>query len=150
MAVQLIDKNSHYDGNAQLATFTADGSGYLSTTSTYANMPKVAVGTGPVKLSMSPSGKLLAVAENHGLQVFHFNGANPITPYTGVLTTASIDQIFWDNNNHLYATSYSPATNQSTLFVFGVTPNWHGVAPGSPYTINGVVRGLIVQPKPWY
>jgi 6-phosphogluconolactonase (cycloisomerase 2 family) len=150
MSVQLIDKNSHYDGPAQIATFTADSSGYLNTTSTYANMLKVAGSVGGVALSMSPSGKLLAVAGNRGLQVFHFNGANPVTPYTGLLTTASINQIFWDNNNHLYATSFSPASNQGKLFVFGVTPNWHGVAPGSPYTINGAVRGLIVQPKPWW
>jgi hypothetical protein len=35
---------------------------------------------------MSPSGKLLAVAGTTGLQVFHFNGSNPIKPYTGLLT----------------------------------------------------------------
>lgn len=34
---------------------------------------------------------------------FHFNGASPATPYTGLLTSSEVDQVSWDNANHLYA-----------------------------------------------
>ena len=74
-------------------------------------------------LKMSPSGKLLAVGGSDGrgeggLQIFHFNGAQPITRYTGLLTNAEIDQFYWDNADHLYAISSHPGK----LFVFTVTP----------------------------
>ena len=39
------------------------------------------------------------------MQVFHFNGAAPITKYSKVLTTAPINWIRWDKANHLYALS---------------------------------------------
>jgi hypothetical protein len=64
------------NGPNQLGVFTADNSGNLTTTSTDKNMPKVAVGD--VSLKMAPSGKLLAAFGDKGLQVFHFNGGEPI------------------------------------------------------------------------
>ena len=88
----------------------------LSTSSTYKNMPAVAVGNVNY-LKMAPSGKLLVVAGSEGLQVFHFNGASPITKFTGQLTKMPIDQCFWDNANHLYAISDSAGK----LFVFTIT-----------------------------
>jgi hypothetical protein len=128
-------------GPYQLATYTVNSStGAVSTSSTYANMPSVKVGT-ITALAMSPSGKLLAVAGTSGLQVFHFNGAGPITAYTGLMSTAEMDQIFWDNDNHLYAIGNS--TNK--LAVFTVTPtSWSWV---DTYTVKEPV-GLIVQPLP--
>jgi WD40 repeat protein len=93
-------------------------------------------------LKMSPSGKLLAVAGSAGLQVFHFNGSDPITHYTARLTTNSIDQMFWDNANHLYAISRS--TNK--LFVFTITSYSAKQAPGSPYTI-AVPMNMAVLPR---
>jgi hypothetical protein len=122
------------DGASQLATYTADTSGNLTTASSYANMPKVAV-AGLVDISISPSGKLLAVVGTGGLQIFHFNGADPITRYTGLLTkdgADQLDQVFWDSDNHLYAISQSAGK----LFVFTVTPTSYSQAPGSPYTIT--------------
>jgi hypothetical protein len=119
------------DGAYQLAVYTADISGNLSTKSTYSNMPKVAVGT-VSSISISPSGKLLAIAGTAGVQVFHFNGASPITHYTGVLNSDNINQVSWDNDNHLYAVS--PASGK--LFVFTVTATNCTEAPGSPYTIT--------------
>ena len=136
------------DGPTQLAVYTADSSGNLTTTSTYMNMPKTAVvptsgGTYGVNDTwMSPSGKLLAVAGSLGLQVFHFNGANPITHYTGLLTKNAVDQVYWDNANHLYAISSSAGL----LYVFTVTPTSVTQAPGSPYSIPGA-GSLIVLPK---
>jgi hypothetical protein len=127
------------DGPAQIATYTVDTSGNLTTTSTRDNMPATAVGT-VTDINMAPSGKLLAVGGTAGLQVFHFNGGNPATHYTGLLTNNQIGEFFWDNANHLYA------IGASKLFVFTVTPTTFSQAPGSPYTI-GNPQGIIVQPR---
>jgi len=131
-------------GPTQLAVYTTDGSGGQTTASTYENMPDVALGW-VSDMNMSPSGKLLAVAGNGatspGLQVFHFNGANPITHYTGVLTTAPIDQVHWDNSSHLFAISKSAGK----LFVFTVTPTSVSQAPGSPYSIDSPQR-IAIRP----
>jgi hypothetical protein len=90
---------------------------------------------------MAPSGKLLAVAGTTGLQVFHFNGSSPMTPYTGLLTNAPIGQVFWDNANHLYALSRSGGK----LYVFTVTPTAHLQAPSSPHTITNP-QDIVVLP----
>jgi WD40 repeat protein len=119
------------DGAYQLAVYTADSSGNLSTKSTYSNMPKVAVGT-VSSISVSPSGKLLAIAGTAGLQVFHFNGASPITHYTGLLNGDNISQVSWDNDNHLYA--ISPSSGK--LLVFTVTTTKYCEVSGSPFTIT--------------
>jgi WD40 repeat protein len=115
----------------QLATYTADKSGNLTTNNTRFNMPKTAV-SWITDIAMSPSGKLLAVGGTAGLQVFHFNGGKPITHYTRVLTKDEINQVFWDNDNHLYAISGA----SGKLFVFTVTPTSAKQAPGSPYAIT--------------
>src|SRR5262249_28641209 len=97
IAVQPLTGNWDSAGPWQLATYTVNNSsGNLTTSSTYKNMPKVLVGT-VADYWMSPSGKFLAVGGTAGLQIFHFNGAKPITKYTGLLTTTGVDQIFWDN-----------------------------------------------------
>jgi len=132
------------DKPPQLASYTADSKGNLSTTSTSANMPPTAV-VDVTDLGMSPSGLLLAVSGSGGLQVFHFNGPKPITHDTGLLTTAEVDQLFWDNQNHLYAIGRT----SNKLWVFTVTPTSYVQAPGSPYTINAPIA-IIVQPMPRY
>jgi hypothetical protein len=129
-------------GPLQLASYTADAIGNLKTTNTHSNMPATLI-AGPSDLKMSPSGKLLAIAGQEGLQIFHFNGARPITHYTGLLTSYTINQMFWDNNNHLYAISQS----SSKLFVYTITPTGYQMAPGSPYTISSP-DDIIVQPLP--
>jgi hypothetical protein len=141
-AVQEINWNSWQPvGPPQLATYTANGSGDLTTKSTYWNMPATAVKY-TSDIQMSPSGKLLADAGAAGLQVFHFNGANPIKHYTGLLTQDPVDQMFWDNANHLYAISRSAGK----LYVFTVTPTSVSQAPGSPYAITNP-QNIIVLPK---
>ena len=112
----------------QLAVYTADNSGNLTTTSTSSNMPKVAVGA-VNDVWASPTGKLLAVGGASGLQIFHYNGANPITKFTGALVTTSIDQVFWDNANHLYAISQKAGK----LYVFTVTSTGATQATGQWY-----------------
>ncbi len=127
-------------GPVQIAVFTADQNGNLSTKSTYKDMPATKI-QNPYDMKMSPSGKLLAVAGQEGLQIFHFNGAHPVTHYTGLLTKEPINQMFWDNNNHLYAISYTAGQ----LLVFTITPTRHAKAPGSPHAIAGA-QDIIVQP----
>jgi hypothetical protein len=139
----------------QLASYTMDSSGNLTTTNTYRNMPAPSVY--PSVMNMSPSGKLLAVASptgysgsgcncgnaswgTAGLQVFHFNGGSPITHYTATLTKTPINSVHWDNANHLYALSYSTGK----LYVYTVTPTSITPVSGSPYTI-GSPTGLFVR-----
>jgi hypothetical protein len=132
------------DGPPQIAVYTADTSGNLTTHSTYENMPISAVGY-VQDMAMSPSGKILAVGGNLGLQLFHFNGSDPATKFTGLLITnpvSSDDQMFWDNANHLFVISSS--TN--SLHVFTITPTSVKQAPGSPYTITNPVN-LAVLPR---
>lgn len=147
VALQPIDASSLQSvGPYQLATYTADGSGNLSTLSTNSTMPAASVtntsGSSLTSLSMSPTGQLLAVAGSGGLQVFHFNGASPITSYTALLTTEQVDQVFWDNKNHLYALSQSAGK----LFVFTVTATSNIEAPQSPYNITSPAA-LVVLPE---
>jgi hypothetical protein len=141
ITLQAVDQNFNSDGPARLATYTADNSGNLRTASTLQNMPQTAVGT-VTDIRMAPRGTLLAVAGSSGLQVFHFNGSNPITPETGLLTRAPIDHAFWDNDHHLYAISQSAGK----LYVFTATPAGAIQAPGSPYTISHP-QDLTVQSK---
>jgi hypothetical protein len=129
------------DGPTQIAVYSADPSGDLTTNSTSSNMPKVAVGS-VTDMKTSPSGKLLAVAGSTGLQVFHFNGANPVTHFTPLMTKDPVDQMFWDNANHLYAVSRSAGK----LYVFTVTTTKATPASGSPHAI-GTPANLIVVPR---
>lgn len=145
ISMQPFNANSWQpSGRTQLAVYTADASGNLTTTSTYVNMPKTEV-ENLADISMSPSGALLAVGGSAGLQVFHFNGNNPITKFTGLLMKEPIaldDQMFWDNDNHLYVIS-NPA---GKLYVFTITPTSARKATGSPYTITSPVN-IVVLPK---
>ena len=92
-------------------------------------------------MKMSPSGKLLAVGGTEGLQIFHFNGASPATHYTNLIATVPIDQMFWDNANHLFAISHTGGK----VFAFTITPTGWSAAPGSPHALPSPVA-LIVQP----
>jgi hypothetical protein len=110
-----------------LATYTADSHGNLSTKSTYENMPTAE--TGVNSMSISPSGKLLAVG-GQGFQVFHFNGSSPITRCSGVLQAGfGFQQFGWDGDNHLYA------LGSGKVFVYTVTSTSIKEEPGSPYPI---------------
>ena len=142
ISLQAVDGETfNPDGPPQLATYTAEDSGNLQTKSTRENMPETAV-KNVTDVGMSPSGKLLAVGGTAGLQIFHFNGSDPVTPYTELLTKDEVDQFFWDNDNHLYAISRSAGK----LFVFTITPTSFSQAPGSPKTIPKL-QDIIVLPK---
>ncbi|MBS1804039.1 MAG: hypothetical protein JST28_11780 [Acidobacteria bacterium] len=124
----------------QLAVYTVSAAGNLSTKSKYSNMPATLV-TNPYDMKMSPSGRLLAVAGQQGLQIFHFNGSNPITHDTGLLTTDPVDQVFWDNSNHLYA--ISKATGKLRLYT--ITPTSMQLVSGTPRLIQNP-EYISVQP----
>jgi len=130
------------DGGPQIGSFTSAANGNLSTRNTQADMPVSAVVTA-LSLSMAPSGKLLAVGGSGGLQIFKFNGAAPPAVGSGLLTTDEIDQMFWDNDNHLYAISRTAGK----LHVYTITPTQHVEAPGSPHNIVAP-QNIIVQPWP--
>jgi len=141
IAMEPLNSNWGQDGLWQLASYTAGATGNLTTKSTFSNMPTVLVGA-VNDYSMSPSGKYLAVGGTAGFQIFHFNGANPITKFTGLLTGNTIDQVFWDNANHVYAISLKAGK----LFVWTVTSTGATRAPASPHSIPNV-QNLIVLPK---
>ena len=147
IAMEPLNSNWGQDGLWQLAAYTVDSSGNLTTNSTYSNMPGVQVGA-VNDYWMSPDGKYLAVGGSSGLQIFHFNGANPITKFTGVLTSSPIFQVFWDNSGHVYALSQTYPSSPSTgkLFVYTVTSKGVTQAPGSPHTITNA-QNVIVLPK---
>jgi hypothetical protein len=126
-------------GKLQIGVYTADALGNLSTTSTYSNMPVAK--TGGQAMRMSPSGKLLAVGGADGLEIFHFNGANPATEFEVLLPGKSIGSLYWDTSNHLYA---EVGTNK--LYVYTITPTSITEAPGSPYTIPSL-GSMIVDSK---
>jgi len=133
----------------QFVSYTVDDDGNVISANPAKNMP-LPGGVYPTSLSMSPSGKILAVGgayfedEPRGLFVMHFNGAELITPYSGVLTSDGIWSVRWDNDNHLYAIGHY-------LHVYTITPTSIKEAPGSPYTLPSleyaVNYGLIVVPK---
>jgi hypothetical protein len=162
-----FDKNSgEFVGPNALATYTADSHGNLTTKSTSENMPTTTLGGVLPNLgamSISPSGKLLVLGGGAppcgaacnavsappaggflGFQIFHFDGAEPITHYTEVLQpNYGFQQFSWDNNDHLYALTF----DGQFLFVYTVTPTSIAEAPGSPNTIpdwsgiSGIVQG---------
>jgi hypothetical protein len=141
VVLQAVDQNlAEYYGPAVIATYTADPNGNLTTTSTYQNMAVSEPGRGAMR--MSPSGKLLAVGGS-GLEIFHFNGGNPITKYKLLLSGDGVDQVLWDNDNHIYALGSD--SNGGELWVYTVTPTSVTEAPGSPYPIANA-GGLFVQP----
>ncbi|WP_109489267.1 hypothetical protein [Occallatibacter savannae] len=141
MAVDITYPSGENDRIATYAINTTNGN--LTTSSTYSNMHATQVAH--VRwTSMAPSGKLLAIAGDKGLQLFNFNPSGQATPHTGLLTSAPIDMVQWDNKNHLYAISNA----DSRIYVFAYHPTTGGVSSvsGSPFVVAHPVA-LTVQPK---
>jgi hypothetical protein len=114
---------------AWLGVYTADSSGNLNTNSTYQNMTTSEVGNLNA-MAMSPAGNLLAVGGDAGLQLFYFNGSNPVTGYTGFIAEHRITQLAWDHHSHLYGIS-----SAGRLYAFKITTTGYKQASGSPYMI---------------
>ncbi len=145
LAIAWHDLNSLGEpvGSDVLVPYTAHGAGNLSTTSTIDNIPSSDLPSISA-MSISPSGELLVVGGKNGFELFHFNGPNPITPYTGALQTSDQFVKFgWDGHNHLYALSMGTSTYQ--LRVYTVTSTSFAEEPGSPLTVPGSASSLIVR-----
>jgi hypothetical protein len=127
----------------QLGSFMVDSEGNISTTNTPTDMP-TAVLNNPGS-TFSPSGNLFVLyADNpgnqgDGIQIFNFNGAAPLTPYTTLLSGTPIDGVAWDNSNHLYAISQS----RNELYVFTVTPT--SVTQEASWPIGAPYKMIVVS-----
>jgi hypothetical protein len=151
-ALVTVCDNSGNADQAQLESYSIDPStGGISSNNTWDDMPTTTVGDysygeAVSTMNMSPSGLLVAVAGYPGLQLFHFNGAEIPTAFSSLLLPAvNIDQVKWDNDNHLYALSYT----SGELYVYTATPTSIKEVSGSPYKVENAygVKGLIVVPK---
>lgn len=121
-----------------LASYTADADGTLTTLDTSETMATVGFGLAKA-MSISPAGDLLAVGGDQGFQLFHFNGALPITHYSSVLQPGNKFKEFgWDKSNHLFAVS------TDGLRVYNITPLAYSEAPGSPVAIPGATSVIVV------
>ncbi len=123
------DQGDTIDGSPSLlASYTINADGSLTSTNTSADMPAIpqlsAVG------GLSPSGKLFAAGETSGIQMFNFNGADPMTPNGAVIPTDTPLRMKWDSANHLFV-----LTQSQKLYVFTVTETGMVQASGSPYSI---------------
>ena len=123
----------------QLASYTVNSSGGIISTNNYADMPTPSMGV--TTMNMNPSGNILAVGGPGGLQLYHFNGASPITYFTAPITKDPINAINWDNHGHLFATSYKTGK----VYIWSVTTT--GVSNvGLPIQLSGVT-GMVVAAK---
>jgi hypothetical protein len=154
VAEQRIDSQDGDDGWITgpyfLASYTADSSGNLTTTSTYENMPETGVSDqlSLSAISVSPTHDLVAVGGPKGFQIFHFDGGNPITKYSAVLQPGVwFTKFGWDKHGHLYALGGSTAFSSSgtKLYVYTVTPTSIKQAPGSPYTIPEASNVIVLD-----
>jgi hypothetical protein len=115
----------------QLASYTVESNGDLVSTNTYQNMPYLAQ-VPNFKMVLNPAGNILAVSVGTGIQFFHFNGAAPITTFTGVIGTSGyISTMSWDTDNHLYALN----ALSGRLHVYTATTTSVVEAAGSPYNL---------------
>lgn len=91
----------------------------MVSTNTWDQMPDLAGPTTPFPLmKLNPAGNILAVAVGTGIQFFLFNGAAPITHFTGIIGKSGyISTLSWDNANHLYALN----AKSGKLHVYTVT-----------------------------
>jgi hypothetical protein len=128
--IESWDSNGDYLYNSPflLASYTINADGSLTSTNTAADMPPIHDFV--VTAGVSPSGKLFAVGEKSGIQLFNFNGAAPATADGGVIATDPPQTMQWDTQNHLFVLS-----STHKLYVFTVTGSSLVQAPGSPYSI---------------
>lgn len=119
-------------GPGKLASYTVDSQGNLTTTNTYSTMATTPNGILPYFIKLDPSGKLLAVAVGTGVAFYRFNGANPITPITGIIgTSGQIVRMSWDADDHLYAQNGA----SGKVHVYAVTTTGAKELSGSPTVI---------------
>jgi hypothetical protein len=129
----------------QLGSYTVNSEGYIATSNTSSNMPTSAL-IGP-NSTFSPSGNMYVLyadsnngkAAGNGIEIYNFNGAAPLTLYKTLLTGTPIDQVAWDNSNHLYAISKS----KNMLYVYTVTPK--SVTQDTAWSIGVPAKMIVVS-----
>jgi hypothetical protein len=132
-------------GMGQLGSYSLESNGNISSTNTSSEMPNspfYITGT-----TFSPSGNMFVTyADNgtntemgNGIQIYNFDGAAPLTPYKSLLNGTPVDQVGWDNANHLYVISHS--TN--TLYVFTVTST--SVTQDTAWSIGAPFKMIVVS-----
>jgi len=113
----------------QLASYTINSNGSITSTNTWENMPTPAIY--PNVISMSPAGKQVAVA-GKGIEIYNFNGASPMTLAASLpISARDFGYLSWDKNNHLYAVDYETGD----LYVYTIGKSSITAVSGSPYTI---------------
>jgi hypothetical protein len=113
-----------------LASYTVDSQGDITTTNPLENMPQLPGSPLSLIMAMNPQGTVLAVAIGTGTEFYHFNGAEPITAFTGVIGVSGfITTMAWDTSNHLYA--LNGATGK--LHVYDATTTGVKEVSDSPY-----------------
>ena len=131
----------YLDGYQQLASYTVDSHGDLASTNTWENMPTLPDRYWANDLKLDPTGKYLAVAYSTGIQLFHFNGAKPITTFNGLVgVSGSIPQMAWDSNGHLYGLNSS-----GKMHVYDVTSKGMTETSGSRTVVP--VGSFVVRSK---
>jgi hypothetical protein len=126
-------------GQIQLASFTVDSQGNAKTTNTWENMPVLPNNDIVYAMSLDPTGKFLAIAHETGVQLYHFDGAKPITPFTKLV--GSSGQIFymaWDDHGHLYALNTSGKMHVYNVTSKGMTETSGSktVVPLGPFVVR--------------
>jgi WD40 repeat protein len=117
-------------GPQQLASYTVDGEGNTSSTNTWENMPTLPDYV--YDMVLDPTGRILAIATGQDIQFFHFNGAKPVTRFTGVAGIPGyIKKMAWDDHGHLYAQSSAGGE----IYVYEVTTTSVKELSGSPTVI---------------
>ena len=120
LAVVLQDVNEDYP--PVVASFSVSAQGEFVSTNTIADMPELPSywwdSPNTAEISLDYSGKYLAVAVGAGVQLYHFAGAAPVTPFGEVVGNSGyITGLRWDSAGHLFA--QNGATGQ--MLVYEVT-----------------------------
>jgi len=132
----LIDPTHNEFVGSAVGTYTVSATGKLTTTSNWENMPTV--GYTPAVVSISPSSNILAVGGSGSYQFFHFNGANPITAYSGVINAGDQVRAFsWDKSNHAYMLT------GSAVVPFSITTTSYKAL--TPYSISAPYSMIVLS-----
>lgn len=119
-------------GPTKLVSYTTGSQGNLTTTNIYDDAPSLPGENGTTLMKLDPSGKVLAVATGTGVAFYRFNGANPMTPITGIIgVSGQITLMNWDSDGHLYAQN----EESGKLHVYEVTTSSAKELSGSPTVI---------------
>jgi hypothetical protein len=123
----------------QLASYTVDAEGNISTTNTLSNMPTSA--NDQPLTTFSPSGDLFVAYSGYSggtpntpqrIEIYKFNGAAPLTLWRTLLSGVDVRQVAFDRSGHLYAIS-----DEGRLYVFTVTSTsvteTSSIGIGSPF-----------------